>query len=350
MTHTKEDSFIRHLKTEELSRVYVLAGPEDYLKEHYRAWVVKQALRDGNPDFNLHEFDGSSFKCRELADALEALPMLGGKNCALVKGIDFEKIPLTEYNKLKDFLKDPPEDSTAVFVCTGDFNTKKSTRCRTLEKLIDPIGQIALFYKRGESDLYRFAVDRAAVFGAALPRDVFRILNQMCGGDMMTLQNETDKIAAYCQGRAIAREDLESCGCPVMETTAFELSRAVIRGDFDRAMEQLQTLLYLKEEPVAIVGALSMGFIDIYRAKAASLTGRGLNEVLASFEYKGREFRARNAFGEISRCSTGFLRGAVRLLTEADVQLKSSRIKDQVILEKLLTQLFMLRQANGRID
>ncbi len=350
MIHTREESFIRHLKKEDLSRVYVLAGQEEYLKEHYRDWVVREAVGNGNTDFNLHHFDGGTFKCLELAGALEALPMMGGKNCALVKGIDFEKIPLSEYNKLKEFLKDPPEDSVAVFVCTGDFNTKKSARCRTLEKLLEPVGQIAVFYKRGEGDLYRFAVDRASVFGASLSREVFRTLNQMCGGDMLLLQNETDKVAAYCQGRAIEREDLESCCCPVMETTAFELSRAVIRGDFDRAMEQLNLLLYLKEEPVAIVGALAAGFVDIYRAKAASLAGKGINDVLGAFEYRGREFRVRNAFGEISRCSTGFLRGAVKLLTEADAQLKSVRIKDQVILEKLLTQLFVLRQSNGRID
>ena len=58
----------------------------------------------------------------------------------------------------------------------------------------------------------------------------------------------------------------------------------------------------------------------------------------------------RNAMMEVSRCSTGFLRGAVALLTEADAQLKSSRLEDRVILEKLLTQLFILRKSSGRVD
>lgn len=350
MLHTKEETFIRHIKTESLSRFYILAGQENYLKEHYQAWLVKKALEGGNADFNLHEFDGGAFKCRDMADALEAFPMMGGKNCALVKGVDLDKIPLAEYNKLKEFLKDPPEESVAIFVCTGDFNTKKSARCRTLEKLLEPVGQIAVFYKRSESDLYRFAVDRAAKFRAALPRNVFRTLNQMCGGEMLLLKNETDKVAAYCEGREITLLDLETCCCPVMETTAFELSRAVIYGNFDKAMEILGQLLYLKEEPVAIVGAMAAGFIDIYRAKTASLAGKGTSQILAAFDYKGRDFRVRNAMMEVSRCSTGFLRGAVMLLTEADTQLKSSRIKDQIILEKLITQLFMLRKEKERID
>ena len=71
---------------------------------------------------------------------------------------------------------------------------------------------------------------------------------------------------------------------------------------------------------------------------------------MAAFDYRGRDFRVRNAMMEVSRCSTGFLRGAVVLLTEADTQLKSSRIKDQVILEKLITQLFVLRKEKERID
>jgi len=350
LLHTKEETFIRHLKTEKLSRVYVLAGQEVYLKEHYQAWLVKKALEGGNADFNLHEFDGSAFKCRDMADALEALPMMGGKNCALVKSIDFDKIPLTEYNKLKDFLQDPPEDSVAVFVCPGDFNTKKSTRCRTLEKLMEPVGQVAIFYKRGEADLYRFAVGRAAAFQAALPKDVFRSLNQMCGGDMLLLQNETDKVAAYCQGREITKLDLDTCCCSVIETTAFELSRQVVRGNFDRAMEILSQLLYQREEPVAIVGALAAGFIDIYRAKTASMAGKNMSQTLAAFDYRGRDFRIRNAMAEVYRCSTGFLRGAIGLLTEADTQLKSARIKDKLILEKLITQLFVLRSKKDLVD
>lgn len=102
---------------------------------------------------------------------------------------------------------------------------------------------------------------------------------------------------------------------------------------------------------MAILGALASGIIDIYRAKVASRQGKGVNEVLAAFDYKGREFRVRNAFREVSRCSTAFLRSAIQLLTETDQQLKSARISDQVLMEELLTKLFVLRQQeNGKID
>lgn len=351
MLYIQEETFLRHLKEEPLSRVYILCGREEYLKTLYAGRIVKAALSGGSEDFNFHPFDGRNLKCDALADAVEAMPMLGGKSCVQVRDMDFDKLSSTEYQKLKDILTDPPEYCVLLFVCTAEFTIKKSSRFRALQKLTDSFAQIAELQKRSEGDLYRFAVDRASKYSASISRDTFRILHQLCGGEMLNLKNEMDKLAAFCQGREITGEDLELCCCPVIETTAFELSRAVIRGDYDGAMATLRELLYLREEPVAIVGALAAGFIDIYRAKLASRQGKGQNEILAAFDYKGKEFRVRNALREVSRCSTAFLRGALELLTETDLQLKSTGVSDQVLLEELLTKLFVLRQGeNGRID
>lgn len=351
MLHTQEETFLRHLKNDPLSRVYILCGQEEYLKTLYAGRIVKKALAGGSEDFNFHPFDGKSLKCDALADAVEAMPMLGGKSCVQVRDMDFDKLPGAEYQKLKEILTDPPEYSVLLFVCSGEFSLKKSSRFRALQKQMDAFSQIVELQKRGEGELYRFAVDRASQYDASISRDTFRTLHQLCAGDMLNLKNEMDKLAAFCRGREITEADLSLCCCPVIETSAFELSRAVIRGDYDGAMETLQELLYLREEPVAIVGALAAGFIDIYRAKLASRQGKGQNEILAAFDYKGREFRVRNAMREVSRCSTAFLRGALELLTETDLQLKSSGISDQVLLEKLLTQLFVLRQSEqGKVD
>lgn len=351
MLHTQEETLLRHLKQDPLSRVYVLCGQEEYLKELYTQRIVKAALRGETTDFNYHVFDGKALRCDLVADAVEALPLMGDKNCVYIKDLDLDKIPNGEYQKLKEILSDPPESCVLLLVCAPEFVLKKSSRFRTLQKQIDPFAQIVELQKRTEGDLYRFAVNRANQYDAAISRENFRRVYQFCGGDMLLIQNEMDKLSAYCRNREITEEDLELCCCPVIETTAFALSSAVIRGDYDGAMGILRDLFYLREQPVAILGALASGIIDIYRAKVASRQGKGVNEVLAAFDYKGREFRVRNAFREVSRCSTAFLRSAIQLLTETDQQLKSARISDQVLMEELLTKLFVLRQQeNGKID
>lgn len=351
MLHTQEETLLRHLKQEPLSNVYVLCGQEEYLKALYANRIVKAALSGGNEDFNLHSFDGRSLRCEALSGAVETMPMLGGKSCVWVRDMDFDKLPNGEYQKLKEILTDPPDYCVLLFVCVPEFTLKKSARFRALQKLLDPFSQIVELQKRSETELYRFAVDLAGNYRSTISRDTFRSLRQLCGGEMLNIKNEMDKLAAYCQDREITVEDLQTCCCPVIETTAFELSRAVIRGDYDKAMETLSSLLYLREEPVAIVGALAAGFIDIYRAKLASRQGKGQNELLAAFDYKGREFRVKNALREVSHCSTSFLRGAVELLAQTDLGLKSTGAKPQILLEELLTKLFVLRQSkNGRID
>jgi len=54
---------------------------------------------------------------------------------------------------------------------------------------------------------------------------------------------EIEKIAAYAKGERITRADIDAVAAPVLEAQVFDMTRAVSRGDFDRAAELLGQLL-----------------------------------------------------------------------------------------------------------
>lgn len=86
-----------------------------------------------------------------------------------------------------------------------------------------------------------------------------------------------------------------------------------------------------------ILGALSMSFADLYRAKCAIAAGKGEQEMTEDFRYpKNRGFAVRNAFRDVRGYSLEYLRRCMRLLYEADRKLKSSRTEERLILEQML--------------
>lgn len=351
MQFTEERAFARHLKQEELYRVYLLYGEEDFLKTQYSKKVISQAMSGGMADFNLHRFEGKSIKLDEVSDALETFPMLGGKSCVVLQDLDIEKLPAAELKKLKELLADPPETGVLLLLPTETgFLPKKGEKSKQIAKLAGDVGAVAEFARRSQNDLLRFVQGRAKETGSSFSRPAFQLLFEMCGGEMGMIASEADKLAAYCAGREVTEEDVRQCGCALLEGDAFQLGRAILDGSYDRAMELLSRLFDLRVEPVAVVGALSATFVDLYRAKLTQRSGRNINDLVREFGYRGREFRARNAMNNASRCSGGFLRNTIEALTSADRQLKSSRVDQQVVLERAITEIFVLRQQGGQPD
>ena len=62
------------------------------------------------------------------------------------------------------------------------------------------------------------------------------------------------------------------------------------------------------------------------------------------FDYKRKEFRIQNAMRDCKGYPLEFLRKSLKLLSEADGKLKSSRCDETIILEETITKMFYLRQ------
>ena len=66
------------------------------------------------------------------------------------------------------------------------------------------------------------------------------------------------------------------------------------------------------------------------------------SKAAADFGYKGREFAMRNAFRDCRKLPQQFLRRALEVLARADFELKSSGNDEKIVLQKTITELFLL--------
>ena len=67
---------IRKLKQEGPRNLYLLWGPEDYLRELYLQTLKELCLPEGEDSFSFRRIEGPDLDMRMLADAIDAMPFM----------------------------------------------------------------------------------------------------------------------------------------------------------------------------------------------------------------------------------------------------------------------------------
>lgn len=346
-----ESGFIKYLKTQPVAGLYLLYGADAYLVEHYAAKLLKKALPDALRDFNFHQFGASSPpSLQTLYDSVEALPVMAGRQCVLVRDYPVAGLSSGDFDQLLALLSDLPETTTVLLLFTSaDFGNPKAAKHKKLIELASKTGVCVNFAKKTRTDLLRFIADRAKKQGVSIEPAQCSHLADRCGDDLGVLANEVDKLCAYKQQGAITHADIDLLATEHIEASVFDLSKRIISGDYAGAYSKLDELFYMREEPTAILAVLSMSFIDLYRAKTAQIARIPAEETVKAFDYRGKSFRLDKARRDAPRFSVALLRDYLDILLDTDVKLKSARTDARVLLETAIARMLVRRaKEEGR--
>lgn len=343
MLFVNESDFARHIKNADVSNVYFIFGDENYAKGIYVDRICQKAVLKEAMQFNYSKFDGRNTSIDEISDACEALPLMSDLRCVVVEDLDIEKLSSQEYQKLKELLKNPCDTTVLIFVTRSfEVNERRSQRYKTFIDAVSKNGVAAKLNKRSTKDIVKFIRVTAQKNGCTIDDSAAMYLSNRCCDDMVTVSNELSKLCAYCKEREITKQDIEKCGMIDINANIFDISKAIVRGDYNTTMKKLRELVEINEEPVAILSVLSSAFVDMYRAKAAVSSNVSQADIVSDFKYKGKEFRVRNALNDCRSFSAENLRNAVSMLAKTDFSLKSTRLDKVITLERTVTQLFIM--------
>ena len=329
----------RQIKDGTLGRLYVVCGGEGYLKQHYAARLCEAAVDDAFRDFNFHRFEGKDLDLDTLAQATEAVPLLGGRTCVLVR--DF---PLEAANGDKDFMKflqELPEYVVLVFwMDTQDFHPKKY---KALADAINAAGHIAQFNAPDETQTLRIIAAGAKNRGCSIDRAAAQYFIESVGGDLNLLQNELDKLCAYAGGGNVTREQIDAVCVKSLDAKSFDMVKAVSAGNGTLALRLLDELFRQKVAPQMLLGSLIANYVDIYRAFIALQSGKSAEAPANLFDYKGKAFRLQNA-GRMARgMRLPQVKRCLELLAQADRRLKNTGMEDRLVMEQCVVGLLGVR-------
>lgn len=339
----------RALRQNELSPVYFLYGKEVYLSQICLQRIVEKVVQKGTEAFNLQRFDGAELDMTSLQIAEEGMPMMAEKKCIVLMNPNLEKMRKEDFDSLLAIVRDPnPACIFIVYVSVFEINLKKMARARRLAEAVGKVGTAAEFAPRTQGDLVKFLKARFQKAGITLETPVANALIQRCGASLEILSSESDKLIAYKGEGTVTREDVELVTRKSLEASVFDLSKRMLQNNYTGAFTLLEELYALREEPIAILGALNGAFLDLYRAKTAMLASKTAEDVAALFpSYRGKEFRIRNAFRDVSKYSVTALRGCLKILSDTDVELKSTRCDDKAAVEQAVAAILDLSHSEG---
>ena len=344
-----EERLKQHIKADELAPVYVLYGEENYLVSQYADKLRRRAIgEDALADFNLHRFDGLRCRFEEIEVAANALPLMAERTCVMVRDYDVAAHADT-HERLLSLLTPPNESCTLLFTYAAVTPAPtKNARWKSFLAAAEKVGVVAKLARRTPEEVVRMLTAGATRRGCTMRPDAARLLLEWSGNDLRLLLGELDKLAALADGGEIDRALVERAATRNLESRVFDLSRAILAGQYTRAYEVLRGLFAQKEEPIMINGVLASAWADLYRAKVAAAAGKQPSAVAEVYAgYRGKEFRLKNAARDASRLSMATLRAGLEVLAETDRRLKFTAADNHTVLEETAARLIVLARQEA---
>lgn len=336
------------LKCDGFKNLYYLYGKDIVSVENAYKFICSHAVKKGDEVYNMHTFDGRNFNIDEFTDACEALPMFADYVLCAVNDLNAEDMNANDLNWLVKFISDLPDTTILVFYYTGFDVTggKKAptTKNKKISDTVSKYGKVYNFEPKSADVLAKEIVARCTKSGTPISKENALIIVQLCRNDTLIIGNELDKLIAYCENREITAQDITDL-CPrQLDAKVYDLANAIVRKDRFKAVNIINDLKLEMVEPITILYAVTSSMLDLYRAKVAVSSRRTPSDVMEDFKYsKILAFKVNNAFRDVRYYSVKDLRSCLKILTETDVALKSSRNDKMIILEEAIIKMLSLR-------
>ena len=304
-----------------LGTVYIFYGEESYLREHYLSQMRRQLAPDGFEEFNFHRLEGKGLTVQALTDAVEAMPMMAQRTMVQVTDWDLFKLNEEQRNGLAALLADFPEYCCLVLV----YDQTAYKPNKTYKKLCAALGahtQAVQFKEQSQNEILKWISKRFKAAGHTIDAPAAEHLIFTCGSLMNGLIPEIGKIAAYAKGERITKADIDAVAAPVLEAQVFEMTRAVSKGDFNRAAEVLGSLLKLQGEPFLLLSLMGTELRKLHSARIALDTGRDRFWLMEQWNMRS-DYAAKLLLENARRVTRSWCARAVRRCYEEDVRIKS---------------------------
>lgn len=317
-------------------RFYVFHGEEVFLLNYYLQKLKGLLINDLTESFNYHRLTNETFDIQSFADAVENLPMMAEYSMVQVDDVDIFKLPEDGRNKIAEVLSDIPDYCTVVLTYeTVEWKVDK--RFKKLASAVAEHANIVEFPKQEQRDLISWITRHFLTNKKRITPDLCAYLIELTGGTMTALSGEISKICAYSGADEICKADIDAVVEPVMDAVVFQMTDMLSAGHYTQALEKLQQLLKMQQEPIAILGAIGGHFRRISTARILLDNGRSASELTS--HYGIGDYAARKTMDICRRFRPEFCRKTAELILETDYRMKTSFDEQERLLEMLLLQI-----------
>ena len=325
---------IRKLKSQPPDRLYLLWGPEDYLREQYLQTLRQICIPEGEDSFSFRRINGPEPDLRELADAVDALPFLTERSFIELRDLALNEMQDAE--RFQKILEDIPDYCTVAIVQGPGF--EPDGRLKLIRFLRDSAVSCR-FTEQSQDALVNWIARRFSACGKRVELEAAQHLIFVSGDLMNRLIPEIEKVAAYARGEVVTVQDVDAVAHHLPEAIVFEMTDHLARKEYNAAMEVLDELLSDKNnEPIAMLAVIGGQMRRLYAARVAADKRLG-----APYVMEVCKLRFDSIANKLIASSRGFsltrLKHAVELCAETDYQMKNSSANATELLKELILKI-----------
>jgi DNA polymerase III subunit delta len=329
-------------RAEAVRPVYLVKGDDPSLVGQAAHVLTERLVGARDPSLVVEEFGGPSDERLDVGAVLDACttpPFLVDRRVVVVR--EAGQLTAADASRLVAYLGDPLESTILVLVGGGGAVPP------SLSKAVTAAGEVvdaSVGSGRARSQWLAVHVREGPVRldAAATGR-----LAEHLGEDMGRLAGLLDTLAAaYGEGATVGPEDLEPFLGEAGSVAPWELTDAIDAGDARGALAVLRRILAAgASPPLVVLGGLHRHYRQLLR-----LDGSGATSADQAAELLGlrSSFPAGKALNVSRRMSTSSIARAVRLLAQADLDVRgTTALPGELVLEVLVARLSRLARQGG---
>jgi DNA polymerase-3 subunit delta len=357
------DRFVSELASSSLRPGYVLVGDEIFLYDRCRKAALDQFVPPDARDFSLHDLDLSEVSIFDALDRARTPSLMAPFQVLFLRGIKAlygRGSKKEEFAAIDTYFRSPNPGALVLFVADHlriptdvrkmDYQDKERFD-RIRETLGEWCGMVELA-RVDEADAMRWVIASAESQGVKFDNDAARELVDSLGADMMMIAAEFEKLLLYTSARRtdevaknrVTLGDVETMVLAAKQRSLYELTDAITAKDRPRALALLHGLLNASDGGEdAAIGHLYM-LARTFRQMIVILE-KNVRDSRAIWQALWQGFRmppfaAEDLIRQARRYkSRSELTRALRLVARADLELRSSPVSKQLVLERLVLDL-----------
>lgn len=218
------EEIVRQVRAGDFKPVYYLMGDEPYYIDRVSDYIVEQALKEEERDFNLTILYGPQTTGEEVVNAAKRYPMMADRQVVVVR-----EAQSLEHREMLSYYVQKPLASTVLIICHKNGTLDRRTN---LAKEIQKAGIIFESNKLYDRELPTFATSYVRRKGSEIAPDACMILCEHVGADLNRLAGELDKlIVAVGEGKRIDAQAIQDNIGISKEYNSFELVAALSMRD-----------------------------------------------------------------------------------------------------------------------
>jgi DNA polymerase-3 subunit delta len=339
----------KHLASGELEPVYLVFGPEDFLRGEAVKLIREKAAR-GNEACDMTELDAAEGDPRKLLDDLRTPSLFAPRRLVVIEnaGLLFDQAvePLLRY------VEQPSPRTTLVLVAGETRKAARKPSRKPKKEGAKPAaqGKARLFRKItavqcpivSQKSLADWCVERARTLGKPMEQNAAKLLADRIGTNLGQIDGQIRNLIACCKERPrITEKDVSDlCGGDRL-WRAWELAEMILDGNAPLALHALDRFVRDGDSPQGLLLPIGRAIRRLIVIK--QLVRQGLDEA----EIAGRTGTPSWLVGKLLRekkdLTIAELKTKLHEVLQADLDCKTGGGRDTWIVERLVLKLSAAR-------